>query len=256
VLGGVMSNRPKVVVVDSDEKSIMYLSTLLDRMNFVVFPVRNAQEAFELARIVNPNLFFLESSVDENSSLEMLEQIRKDNLLTKVPVVMVGNSESNIEKCFAAGCSDFLMKPFGLTFLNLSVQKCFPNREGMRKHLRAPYNKNISLEHDGLETNCFGITLSEGGVYLRANKPLPVNSKVKMKFQLITSDEVVLKGTVIYNMGLSRGSFLIPPGMAIQFDDCESEEMKAISKDVAQLLIGDLVGEQEVPVFQSDKGSN
>ena len=60
MLGGVMSNRPKVIVADSDRKALVYLSTLLDRMNFEVFSVRNAQEAFELARIVNPNLFFLE----------------------------------------------------------------------------------------------------------------------------------------------------------------------------------------------------
>ena len=171
-----------------------------------------------------------------------------------MPVIMVGHSEANIEKCFAAGCSDYLTKPFGLTFLNLSVQKCFPNREGMRKHLRTPYNKNVVLEHNGLERNCFGITLSEGGMYLRANKPLPIGSKVKVKLQLMTSGEIILKGTVIYIMGLTRGSFLIPPGMAIQFDDCDSEcdEMKAISAEVAQLLIGDLIDEHEGNVFQPD----
>ena len=253
-----MSNRPKVIVADSDRKALVYLSTLLDRMNFEVFSVRNAQEAFELARIVNPNLFFLEFKTGKNSSLEMVEQIRKDNLLTKTPIIMVGYREDNIEECFAAGCSDFLTKPFGLTFLNLSVQKCFPPREGMRNHLRAPYNKNVSLEHNGLEKSCFGITLSEGGVYLRTNKPLPVNSKVKMKFQLITSCEVILRGTVIYIMGLTGGAFLVPPGMAIQFDDCDSETeaKKLISAEVTQLLIGDLIDEQEGRVFQSDKDSN
>jgi DNA-binding response OmpR family regulator len=249
-----MSNRPRIIVTDSNEKTLVYLSTLLNRMNFEVFPVRVLQEAYELAKIVKPNLIFIDSSANEESSIETLGSIRKDNLLTKTPVVMVGSGECNFEKYFAAGCSDFLTKPFGLTSLNVSVQKCFPNREGMRRHLRVQYNKNISYDYKGVDADCFAVTLSEGGIYLRTNKPLPVNTNLKIKLTLETSEEVTVKGTVIYIMGLARGSFLIPPGMAVQFVDYESDslEMKAIRSEVSRLLIGDIVAEQDEQIFQCD----
>jgi DNA-binding response OmpR family regulator len=249
-----MSNRPKIIIADPNESSLVYLSTLLDRMNFEVFPLRVIEEAYELAKIVRPNLFFIESCTKVKTSLTILEMINKDNLLSKTPVVMVGQRDADVETFFASGCCDFLTKPFGLTTLNICVQKCFPNREGMRRHLRVPYHKNISYDHNGVEARCYAVTLSEGGVYLRTNKPLPVSSKIKIRLSLETGDEVCLAGTVIYIMALSRGSFLIPPGMAVKFDvaDSDSEQIKAISSEVTQLLVGDLLEEQDEPIFLAD----
>ena len=99
-----MSNRPKVIVVDSQEKSLMYLSTLLDRMNFEVFPLQKIPELFDLAKIVKPDLFFIESTESEESSVSILEAFREDSLLSKTPVIIVGQGGPDIEKCFAAGC--------------------------------------------------------------------------------------------------------------------------------------------------------
>ena len=51
-----------------------------------------------------------------------------------------------------------------------------------------------------------------------------------------------------------KGQFLIPPGIAIQFDVADSEVMKLLSKEVCRLLIGDIVDEQEEPIFKCLKG--
>ncbi len=246
-----MSNRPNVIVADRDERFLVYLSTLLGRMNFEVLPVRSAQEAFELARIVKPDLFFFEAACGDAENLETIRKISRDNRLTKTPFIMVGDSDACAEQYFEAGCSDFVTRPIGLTFLHLSLQKCLPNREGMRRYLRAPFNRNITFEFAGLEVSCFAITLSEGGVYLRTNKPLPVNSKVSVKLPL-EPGEVILDGTVIYTMGLAKGPFLIPPGMAILFNEeqQDSRVKQDLSDEICRLLIGDIVDEQEEPVFR------
>lgn len=249
-----MGNRPNVIIADSNETFLVYLSTLLNRMNFEVLPVEKAIEAYDLAKIIKPNLIFLEAKTDDNSGIEIMGKIHQNDLLGKTPVIMLGNESSLAEKCFASGCSDFLTKPIDLTHLHISVQKCLPNREGMRKHLRAPFNQKISFVFASLEVHCYAITLSEGGIFLRTNKPIPVGSRVDVKIPIESDDKITLKGTVVYSMGLIRGQFLIPPGIAVQFDDSDSEEMQRLSKKVCRLLIGDIVDEQEEQCFKCLKG--
>lgn len=249
-----MSHRPTVIVADSNENFLVYLSTLLGRMNFEVLAVKNATEALALAGIINPNLIFLEAEGNEEPGILVMEKILKDNLLTKIPVIMIGSDHSIAESCFASGCSDFLTKPVDLTHLHTSLQKCLPNREGMRKFLRTTFNQQVSFEFAGLEVKSFAITLSEGGVFLRTSKPLPVGSQVKVKIPLKSGNTMTLGGVVVYTMGLITGHFLIPPGMAVQFNTTDSEDIKQLSREVCRLLIGDIVDEQEEPIFKCDRG--
>jgi uncharacterized protein (TIGR02266 family) len=249
-----MANRPTVIVADSNESFLVYLSTLLSRMNFEVLPIEKVTEVYDLARIVKPKLIFLEAGSDGDSGIELMGKIHQDDLLGNTPVIMLGAEESLAERCFAAGCSDFLTKPVDLTHLHISVQKCLPNREGMRKHLRAPFNQKVSFVFASMEVKCYAITLSEGGIFLRTNKPLPVGSRVEVKVPIDTDAEIKVKGTIVYSMGLSKGKFLIPPGIAVQFDESDSEDMKRLSKRVCRLLIGDIVDEQEEPIFKCLKG--
>ena len=82
---------------------------------------------------------------------------------------------------------------------------------------------------------------------MRTRKPLPVGTKLKLKIPLESEAEICLFGTVIYQKGLSRGRFLIPPGMAVRFceDESESNAMKSVKNAVCNLLIGDIFEEQE-----------
>lgn len=75
-----MSNRPNVIVADSNEQFLVYLSTLLGRMNFEVLAILNGAEAFDLARIVNPNLIF--SKQKEKKSQELKFWIRFEKTIS------------------------------------------------------------------------------------------------------------------------------------------------------------------------------
>jgi Tfp pilus assembly protein PilZ len=124
----------------------------------------------------------------------------------------------------------------------------------MRKHLRTTFNQKISFEFAGLDVKAFALTLSEGGVYLRTSKPLPVGSQVKVKIPVQSGEWLVVNGTVVYTMGLLTGRFLIPPGMAIQFDTSSDHDSKQLSQEVCRLLIGDIVEEQEESIFKCTRG--
>ncbi len=248
-----MGNKPIVVIADMNKDFLVYMSTLFTRMNFEVVPIADINGSYDLFRILQPHLILLGCEEGQCAVRETLEALNQDNLLSKVPIIMVGSDEGMAEKCFAAGCSDFLVKPVSLDHLHISLQKCLPNRSGMRKHIRAPFNRNVFFTFAGLDVKSFAITLSEGGLYLRTSKPLPVGSKVNVNIPLNSGVAVAVKGEVAYTMGLLKGQFLVPPGMAIRFIDVDTETIEKLRKEVSDLLIGDIIDEQEESVFRLDE---
>lgn len=247
-----MGNRPTIVIADSDQNFLVYMATLFNRMNFEVVPVDDVRGAYDLCRIIHPNLILLSCGEDRSLGKELLDSLHADNLLTKIPVIMVADDTLDSELFFASGCSDFLTKPVDLTHLHVSLQKCLPNRNGMRRHIRAPFNQQVSFTFAGLEVRCFAVTLSEGGIYLRTTKPLPVGSRVRVAIPVESGDGIEVNGEVAYTMGLLRGQFLVPPGMAIRFDSLSGDEAACLNQEVCRLLIGDIVDEQVDPVFKGD----
>ncbi len=247
-----MGNRPTVVIADLNREFLVYMSTLFSRMNFEVVPIDDLDGSYDLFRIIQPNLIMLGCEEGHCVVSETLEALKQDNLLSKVPVIMVSGDESLAERCFEAGCSDFLLKPVDLTHLHTSMQKCLPNRSGMREHIRAPFNRNVTCTFAGLDIQSFAVTLSEGGIYLRTNKPFPAGSKVNLEVPLATGEKIRVKGEVAYSMGLLRGQFLVPPGIAIRFTDMSDEVSAKLKQEVTHLLIGDMVVEQEEEVFKAD----
>ncbi len=240
-----MLSKPTAIVADDSPTFLMYFSTLLNRMDFEVMPVRSGEEAFDLARIVTPQLVALDVMMPDQSGLQTLQKIREDNLLAKTPVVMVSGSDKYANECFSAGCCGYLTKPIDLNKLNEALQVCQPNQEKKRKHLRASFNKMVSFCADGKYQKSCAVTLSEGGVYLRMNNPLPVGSRVEVDIPLGKKESMMVPGQVIYTKELLKGRFTIPPGMAICFDDCQQDMKMRLRDEVVHLLAGDIMSEQE-----------
>ncbi len=247
-----MSNRPTAVIADDSQTFLMYFSTLLNRMNFEVLPVRTGEEAYDLARVVNPGLIALDVMMPRQSGLETLKKIRGDSLLAKTPVVMISGSMQYAEDCFAIGCCDFLTKPIELRKLHDALQSCQPKQENKRRHLRAPFNRKLSFCVEGKRVNSFAVSLSEGGIYLRTVNPPPVGTRVEVDIPLGERESMVLCGDVIYTKELLKGRFSIPPGMAIRFDACKPEMRKRLHDEVVQLLVGDILDEQQEVFLQKN----
>jgi CheY-like chemotaxis protein len=247
-----MLNKPTAIVVDDSPTFLMYFSTLLNRMNFDVIPVQSGEEAFDLARIVSPRLITMDVMMSGQSGVQTLEMIRNDSLLARTPVVMVSGSTKYSEECYALGCCDYLTKPIDLHKLHNALQACQPKTDNKRKHIRVPFNKMVSYCVAGKYERNYAVTLSEGGIYMRSNKPLPVDTRVEVDIPLGEKESMVICGRVIYTKALLKGRFTIPPGMAICFDECGPEMQKRLRDEVVHLLAGDIVQEQPEKVIESE----
>jgi CheY-like chemotaxis protein len=82
--------------------------------------VKNGEEAIEFlkkqgqyAESVMPNLILLDINMPKLNGIEVLDFIKKDDKLKKIPVVMLttSSSESDISACYEKSANCFITKP-------------------------------------------------------------------------------------------------------------------------------------------------
>ena len=247
-----MSDRPTAVIVDDSEMFLMYFAVFLNRLNIDVLPVRSGEEAFNLSRVVKPDLITLDLAMPGEDGLDILKQIRQDRDIADTPVIIVSGKAERFAECDAAGATACVNKPININSINEALEKCRLHSGGRRRFLRAPLNKNIRFSIFGRYAECQAINLSEGGIYLRTIEPLHPGMFVDIELPCTDGKTLELPGEIIYTKGIDKGRFMIPPGMAIRFDDYDEEVAAILKHEVSELLIGDIVTEQQEDVIEPE----
>lgn len=105
-------NRPELLLVDDDPIAIELLSHMLGGFARLRF-ARTGQEALRLVRDQCPDLMLLDAEMPGMSGIEVLKQLRGDDVLHRLPVVVVTSHRSaDLEaQVFEHGAVDFLNKP-------------------------------------------------------------------------------------------------------------------------------------------------
>ena len=119
-----MTSRIRIFVVDDEKDLTDLLHYQLGKEGFEVKFSNNPFEALGKARDFNPDLIILDVMMPELDGFQLLRMIRSDNLLQKVPVVML-TAKSEVEhriKGLEQGADDYLGKPFDSQELILRIR--------------------------------------------------------------------------------------------------------------------------------------
>ena len=117
-----MSARIRIFVVDDEEDLTDLLHYQLGKAGFEVKFSNNPFEALGKARDFMPELIILDVMMPDLDGLQLLRMIRVDNLLQKVPVIML-TAKSGVEhriKGLEQGADDYLGKPFDVQELTFA----------------------------------------------------------------------------------------------------------------------------------------
>jgi len=247
-----MADRPIAVVVDDSKPFLMYLSLLLNRMNLEVLPVSNAAEALEISRVTRPHLMTLDMVMPEMDGLETLRAIRADSELADMSVIMISSYQDKGKQweALSLGCIDVLDKPVELRRLHKAIQSCDLYPGGRRRYLRVPFEKSIDLRCQGKTHKVASSTLSERGIFLHMREQLAKGGHVDIELPMISGDKLKVGGTVIYGKAQNGGGSVISQGIAVKFDRMTKKDSDAVTAMVTELLIGDIIDEQTVPVVK------
>jgi diguanylate cyclase (GGDEF)-like protein len=139
---GDMIKDAKILVVDDVASNRHILVTYLQKQGISnIFQAENGREALEHIRSNPIDLLLLDVMMPEVDGFEVLEQMKNDQNLRNIPVIMItalDDMDSTV-KCIKSGAEDYLLKPFNKVLLQARVFACLEKkylRDVEREYLR------------------------------------------------------------------------------------------------------------------------
>jgi DNA-binding response OmpR family regulator len=116
----------RVVCIEDEPEMIDLVRLILGRKGFNVIGANGGIEGLETVRRERPDLVLLDLMMPDMDGWEVYQQMKADNVLREIPVVVVTAKAQSIDKVLGlhiAKVDDYITKPFGPQELLESVEK-------------------------------------------------------------------------------------------------------------------------------------
>ncbi|MBN1383288.1 MAG: response regulator [Elusimicrobia bacterium] len=119
-------NRMRILVIDSDRKTVDTLNDVLVKENFIVYSVNEGNTGIKKAKELLPDMVITDVMLPGISGWDVCETLKKDEKTKDIPIViltgMMIKTRDEI-KSFELGVDDFIIKPFDSTALVKRIKK-------------------------------------------------------------------------------------------------------------------------------------
>ena len=121
-----MSNR--ILVVEDQEDNRRIVRDLLTTTDFEVTEAENGEEALASVARQRPDLILMDIQLPVMDGYEATRRIKADPALREIPIIAVTSYalSGDEEKARAAGCDDFVPKPYSPRQLLAKIRKFLP----------------------------------------------------------------------------------------------------------------------------------
>jgi len=109
-----MNDKPTILLVEDDPFLSSILQLKLDKENFKTIRAADGEEALNLLieQGIKPDVILLDLILPKKNGFEVLETIRQDPTLEKLPVIIISNlgQPSDIDRGKSLGVIDYFVK--------------------------------------------------------------------------------------------------------------------------------------------------
>lgn len=117
--------RPVVLVADDHPDTRLLFRTVLETRGYEVVEAADGEETVFIAETTHPDLILMDGSLPLLSGLEATRRIRASAHIGGVPIVFISGHSGGtfVALARAAGCDEYLVKPFDLPQLEDILKK-------------------------------------------------------------------------------------------------------------------------------------
>ena len=99
------------MLIEDDPTMLSLLNTLLEIEGYEVALLEGFNNIVEDIHTQNPDIILMDVNLKEVNGIEILEQIRKDNKIKDVKIIMSSGMDYGHES-LSKGANEFLLKPY------------------------------------------------------------------------------------------------------------------------------------------------
>jgi CheY-like chemotaxis protein len=121
-----MSHKARILCIDDEPGVVELISLILKPQNFLVEGANSGKEGLKAMRTHPPDAVLLDIMMPEMDGWEVYQEMRHDEALKNIPVIIVTARNISFEERIArerAGVSDYVTKPFVPNDLRNSLAK-------------------------------------------------------------------------------------------------------------------------------------
>ena len=112
----------RILIADSDSVTVGHLVKVLGKSSYAVDHVKTADEALNMFKHYDYDLFITELNLSDLPGEELIRQLRRSRISTPVMVLSV-RTESQVKvAAFSAGADDYVTKPFDMSEAQARIQ--------------------------------------------------------------------------------------------------------------------------------------
>jgi two-component system cell cycle response regulator DivK len=118
----------RILVVEDQEDNRQILRDLLSSTGYEMVEAENGEEALTVAAAEQPDLILMDIQLPLLDGYEATRRIKANPALAKIPVIAITSYalSGDEEKARAAGCDDYVTKPYSPRALLAKIREYLP----------------------------------------------------------------------------------------------------------------------------------
>jgi len=123
-----MSSKSKILIIDDDPDVLETMTAVLETRDYQVLTALSGLEGISKAGKEKPDLIIMDVLMPEVDGFATCKMIKENKEIKNIPVILLTGTGmvGDLEKGFAAGAIDFMIKPIDWDKLFLKIKKLIP----------------------------------------------------------------------------------------------------------------------------------